>query len=385
MKRFSKFLIICAFSIIPVLLIWLPFLLKIESFWNIPLPQTGLATIASNYDGPLYIVVSKTFYSAPKIQSNFAFTLPVEYYPAHFPLYPFLIYLLSFFTNSPYAMLIISNLSSIFALWYFYLLAKKIVKNESKALFLTFVFSIFPARWLIVRSVGSPEPLFVGLVLASLYYFLNKKYLLAGIFGGLAQFTKSPAILLFLALALYLLTSHISSIGNKKLNIWIKEFEFKSIFILLIPISLLGVFYIYYLTIGDFFAYFNSGDNIHLFFPPFQIFNYAAPWVNTHWLEEIILIYTIGAFGLINLIKQKQNALAWFYGIFFTSLLFVSHRDIIRYASPIVPLLLISFEKIINTKEFKFVLALVIIPIYLFSLAFISQNTMQISDWSSLL
>jgi len=385
MKKFSKFLIITCFSIIPVLLIWLPFLLKLESFWGIPLPQTGLATIASNYDGPLYIVVAKTFYNSQKIMENYSFTLPVEYYAAHFPLYPFLIYLFSFFTNSPYAMLFVTQISSIFALWYFYLLANKILKNENKALFLTFIFSIFPARWLIVRSVGSPEPLFVGLILASLFYFLKKNYLLAGIFGGLAQFTKSPAILLFFAYALYLISTHISAIGNKKVIDWIKEFEIKTAFILFIPLSLIGLFYIYFLTMNDFFAYFNSGDNIHLFFPPFQIFNYSAPWVNTHWLEEIIFIYTIGAMGLINLVKQKYNVLAWFYAIFFTSLLFVSHRDILRYASPIIPLLIISFEKTLNSREFKYILILIIIPIYLFALTFISQNTMQISDWTSLL
>lgn len=68
--------------------------------------------------------------------------------------------------------------SSIICLWYFYLFIRQYVGRE--ALWFTFVFALFPARWLIVRSVGSPEPLFVGAIIASLYYFQNKKYWWAG-------------------------------------------------------------------------------------------------------------------------------------------------------------------------------------------------------------
>ena len=153
----------------------------------------------------------------------------------------------------------------------------------------------------------------------------------------------------------------------------------------LIPFSLLLVFGLFKVTYGDFLAYFHSGDNIHLFFPPFTIFNYSQPWVGTFWLEEIILVYLFALLGLIRLIRQKHSTLAWFVAVYFFSIIFVSHRDLIRYSLPIIPFLLVAFSKTINKKEFRIVMAILFIPIFLFSLAYISQNVMPISDWTPFL
>src|SRR3990167_10559996 len=95
-------------------------------------------------------------------------------------------------------MIFVTLISSVLAIYFFHLLISKYVTKKD-ALFLTFLFSIFPARWLIVRSVGSPDPLFVGAIIASLFYFKDKKYWLAGIWGAVAQLTKSPGILLFVS------------------------------------------------------------------------------------------------------------------------------------------------------------------------------------------
>ena len=155
--------------------------------------------------------------------------------------------------------------------------------------------------------------------------------------------------------------------------------------VLLIPAAFISVFVFYWITLGDFFAYFHSGDNIHLFFPPFSIFNYSAPWVGTFWLEEVIFVYLFGAVTLVRLINFRERTLAWFVGIFFISLIFVSHRDLIRYGLPIVPFAILAFSETLAKKEFKIAMAVLAIPIYLFSLSYISQNVMQISDWAPFL
>ena len=155
--------------------------------------------------------------------------------------------------------------------------------------------------------------------------------------------------------------------------------------ILLIPLSLLIVFVFYKIVQGDFWAYFHSGDNIHLEFPPFQIFNYSAPWVGTFWLEEIIFIYTIGALGVYRLFQKKEFELASFAGVFYLLILFVAHRDLIRYFLPVVPFLFVAFSDVLIKKEFKIALGIIIIPIYLYSLAFISQNVMPIANWGPFL
>ncbi|OGM02746.1 hypothetical protein A2115_02155 [Candidatus Woesebacteria bacterium GWA1_41_8] len=381
-KTFSKILLI---TLIPTLLVWLPFFFRLKSFWYIPLPQEGMATIVANYDGPLYIVVAKSLYNIAKIQ-NFPFTLPAVYYAAHFPLYPIAITLSSFLVgNFPYSMLVVTVLSSILAIYFFMKLVGEYVEKKD-VLWMAFVFSIFPARWLIVRSVGSPEPLFIAGIIASVYYFKKEKYWAAGIWGAIAQLTKSPGMLLFISYLAIIFLPKIKKAATTDFSHWVKSIKVaKYLPLLLMPISLFGIFYLYKLTYGDFFAYFHSGDNIHLFFPPFQIFNYSADWVGTFWLEEIIFIYLFGFLGIQKLIQKKDVELSWISAIFFASTLFVAHRDLLRYSLPILPFILISFSDSIVKKEFKSALLLLIIPIYLFALAYISQNVMPVSDWASLL
>ena len=386
MREKIKRLAIAAFlSFVPTLLIWLPFFSRIGNFWSIPLPQNGMATIVANYDGPLYLVAAKTLYNKASIEANFQFPLPTEYYTAHFPLFPILIKFVGLVINYPYAMLIVTALSSILAVYFFMKLISQYVEKKD-ILFLTFLFSVFPARWLIVRSVGSADPLFVASVIASLYYFKNKKYWLAAIWGAVAQVTKSPGILLFLSYLVFLLIPVIKNKVFAPAGKWIENLNLKKTFpIFLIPLSLVAVFGFYKIVQGDFWAYFHSGDNIHLIFPPFQVFNYSAPWVGTFWLEEIIFIYLLGAIGVYKLFQKKEFELGIFSVIFFVLTLFIAHRDLMRYSLPLIPCLFVAFSDTLIKKEFKIGLLVIIIPIYLYSLAFISQNVMPISNWAPFL
>jgi len=376
MAKLKALIPIILISLIPTILIWLPFFLRLEKFWNIPLKQDGMATIVSNFDGPLYIVVAKTLYNPNLIAQNYQFPLTNEYYSAHFPLFPIFIKTFSGVLGSPYSMLLVTMASSVLALYFFNKHASLLLK-PSDALLLTFIFAIFPARWLIVRSVGSPEPFFIASILASTYFFGQRRYWLAGFWGLLAQMTKSPAILLFAGYALQIIIENIKNFRFLSLK--------KYIPLSLIPLGIILVFTFYLFTTGDFWVYFKSGDNIHLFFPPFQIFNYSDTWVGTFWLEEIIFIYLVGVLGVYNLFQEKLTTYFYFTLTFFIPLLFVSHRDLMRYALPIVPFLLLGYKDFLVKKEFKIALFIIIIPIYLYSLTFISQNTMSISNWEPFL
>lgn len=384
-SRLKGLLAIVIISILPSLFLWLPFFLRIKSIWGIPLPQSGMATIVANYDGPLFMVVAKSLYNPEAIKSFFEFPLKVEYYAAHFPLFPLFIRLAALLLGYPYAMLAVTLLSSLLALYFFKKLAEEFVGKEN-SLWLTLVFAFLPARWLIVRSVGSAEPLFIAGVLASVYYFRKNRFLLAGIWGSVAQLTKSPGILLFIAYLACIIAPAISKLSVSAIGDWPRVLNIKKIYpILLIPLSLLIIFLFYQIRLGDFLAYFHSGDNIHLVFPPFSIFNYSAPWVGTFWLEEVIFVYLLGLFGLAALIRNKETVLAWVTGIFLFSIFFVAHRDIVRYALPIVPFLLIAFSPTLIRKDTRIIILFLIIPIYLFSLSYISQNAMPISDWTPFL
>ncbi|MGD8744623.1 MAG: hypothetical protein PVJ52_03455 [Candidatus Woesebacteria bacterium] len=384
-SKIKQALFVIFLALIPTLLIWLPFFFNLETIWGIPLPQEGMSTVVANYDGPLHIVIAKTFYNTDIIRTNYSFPLPLEYYAAHFPLFPLLIRVLGPILTFPYSMLFMTITATALALHFFQKLILDFVDKKHVA-WITAVFAVFPARWLIVRSVGSSEPLFIASIIASIYYFREKKYAHAGVWGALAQLTKSPGILLFVAYTLVIFVNAFKKSAHSSFSKFLGYIDIKKRYpLLLIPGALVAIFYLYQIKFDDFFAYFNSGDNIHLFFPPFQVFNYAQPWVNTFWLEEILFIYLFGTLGLLKLIEMKEYEIAWFTGIFFASILFVSHRDVLRYALPVIPFLFVAFSKTLVKKEFKIAMAVLVIPIYLYSVVYISQNVMPVSDWAPLL
>ena len=148
----------------------------------------------------------------------------------------------------------------------------------------------------------------------------------------------------------------------------------------LIPLGLLSIFYLYQITYHDFFAYFHSGDNIHLIFPPFQSLNKNEFWVGDIWLEDIVLTFIFGFLGGLMLFKQKLLPLAFFVLTYTVASSFVAHRDISRYMLPVAPFVIIAFEKILVSREFKIVLIILSVALYLYAQNFILYNTSPIQD-----
>lgn len=387
MKNFRDLTILALVTILTTIILWAPFFLRLEKILGIPIPPDGMATVVANYDGPNYIVAAKTLYDPELIKTQFNFPLDPIYYSAHYPLFPLLIRGTAEafpFLGYPYAMILVTLITSVVAVWMFYLLLAEFGLKKY-ALWLSLVFAVLPARWLIVRSIGSPEPLFLATIMASIYFFNRGQWWLSGIAGAAAQLTKPPAILLFVAYGLTLLIVQWPKIAHTDFVNWVKKLEWRAYPLLLIPLTLLGIYAFYGWRYNDFFAYFNSGDNIHLQFPPFQVFNPSQPWVGTFWLEEVIWLYVFGGLGFFYLFKQGYTLLASFVGIFFLSILFVAHRDLSRYMLPIVPFLFIAFSKLLVSNEFKYVMVIILIPIYLYAIAFITNNVTPIGDWSPLL
>lgn len=382
-KNTLKDVFIISFTtLILTLLIWLPHFLKIN-FYGLNF-SNGFDTIYRNFDGLNYVVIAKTFYN-PDLISNYPTLLPSNYFAAHFPGYPLLMLLFAPLLGFLKSMLLVSLLFTVLSAVAFYFLVRDF-KLSNNPLFLSLVFLTLPARWLIVHSVGSAEPVFIFFVIASLYFFMRFEQLnfkrdifLAALFGMFSQITRPPGILLFIALSLYILWKI-----YKERNVDIVSRFIKSVqtycSLLLIPIGLFLVFFWYSISYGDFFAYFNSGDNIHLNFPPYQVFNINQYWVGSIWLEDIIYIFLFGFLGTIYLFKQKLYPLAFFVLTYLMASILVAHRDISRYTLPIFPFLLIAFEKVLISKEFKIVLVIVSLAIYLYAQNFLIANTAPVPN-----
>lgn len=350
------------------LIVWLPFLLRTPDWAGVKIEKSGFDYLYRNYDGPLYVIAAKDFYvNSPK------------YFAAHLPLYPALIrggkemmelaglngdglgYLKSMISVNVLATVALGGL--------FYFILKRF-RLSSNPLLLTVIFMFLP-RYLVVRTVGAPESIFIFLILSSLYFFEKEKYILAGLLGGLSVMTKTPGILLFGAYSL--------AIAEKLIRV--KKIDYKWLGILLIPGGLLAVFMIYWRQMGDFFAYFNSGDNIHLVFP-FSVFNFQKTWIGTAWLEDILFYFLLYGMTIVTLWKTKYRSFFYFSLLFFLATLFIQHRDIARYSLPLWPMALIAFEKFFISKKFVAVYSIIVIGAFFYAWNFITYNIMPIADWS---
>jgi len=361
-------------TVLSSLLFLLIFYFKLPN--QIGFQNTSLETIYSNYDGPNYMVIAKCGYNKDCIRNTFSLPLPLEYYPAHFPGYPLIIRLFNSILPLNKAMLFSTLIGSIFLTIISYKFFK-LYLSPKKSYWLSLVLIFFPARLFVLRVIGAPESWFLASILASLYFFKNKKYFLAAIFAVFAQLLKTPGIILlisYLVFALYELFTH-------KINF--SKFIKKYFYFILVPISIFIVFYVCQIQTGDFWAYFHSGDNFHLSLLPYSVFISTKAWINTIWLEDIIYIFALSFFGIYRLFKKnKFKILSLFPLIFILLTLFVAHRDISRYIAPIYPFMLLAYSKYLTKKSFKIIFLILLPAIILYAINFVSFNFIPIADWT---
>lgn len=382
-RTVKDLLIIATFVSVLTFLIWLPHILALPNFWGLDFTQ-GFSTIYRNFDGIEYVIIAKSLY-LPEAILNLPSPLPPHYFASHFPGYSLLINLFGPLTGFLKSMLFVSVLSTIAAAITFYYLVKDF-KLTSHPLLLTLIFLVLPARWLIVHSVGSSEPTFILFTLLALYFFMKFEQfgkfpfiLLSAIAGFLAQITRPPGILLFIALGLHILYK----LYLKQKDVGLARALMRQLYyfpLLAIPSGLLLIFLWYGQTYGDFWAYFHSGDNIHLTFPPYQVFNKFQYWVGDIWLEDVIYIFILGFLGALTLLKRGLLPFSFFVFTYLTASTLVAHRDISRYLLPISPLVLIAFEGVLTSKEFRIVLVITFLAIYLYAQNYILANTAPIPN-----
>lgn len=391
MNQTLKHLIFIAFfTLATTSLIWLPHYLSLSNFLGLNF-SNGFNNIYRNFDGLEYIVIAKTAYF-PSLVAGVPNALSANYYAAHFPGFPMLIFLFAPFLGFLKSMLFVSLLFTVLSAWAFYFLVRDFHLTKHP-LFLTIVFLVLPARWVIIRSVGTSETMFIFFVIVSLYFFLKairineelkpiptQSFLWgSAIAGALAQLTRPPGNLLAASFGIFILFTTFKIIKEKTLTQGIR-YMFSFYPLLLIPLTLLGIFYWFNIAYQDFFAYFHSGDNIHLTLPPFAVFNKDQFWVGSIWLEDIVYTFTLGFLGGLLLIKQKLTPIAIFVLTYLVASAFVAHRDISRYTYPIAPFVIIAFERVLTSREFKIVLVILSVAIYLYSQNFIIANTAPIPN-----
>ncbi|MBI4004519.1 hypothetical protein HY358_00105 [Candidatus Roizmanbacteria bacterium] len=350
----------------------MPFILHASNWFGLTIENSNLLYVYRHFDGPLYVIAAKSFYDPASIERlGLEFPLPPLYFAIHFPLYPLLIRFFSFLGYLQSMLAVSVGMSVLLGLLFFFLI--KYFKLSSHPVLLTAIFLFLP-RFLVVRSVGGSETLFMVFLLLSLLFFEKRQYLLAGLIGALAAATRSPGILLFGVYGLVFLEKFIKE----------RKIEWRGWGIAFIPVGLLLVFYLFFLKFNDLLAYFHAVNTVHLS-SLYGAFNYQKLWVGTAWLEDVLFYFFLYLFTVIALKSSKYRSFFYFSFVFTVALLFVQHRDIARYGLPIWPLACIAFEKFFTSKKFLIVFILLLPAIYLYGWNFLLYNIMPISNWSPFL
>ena len=357
-------------------ILWAPFLFKWNNLGYVHMPGgISMLDLYKHWDGSLYVIVAKTFYntSSTILKESFLGLSP-GYFAAHLPLYPLFIRSTAWLVGYLPSMLIWPVIGAVAYVNFFYFFVRR-HNLSSRPFALAMTAAFISPRFFVVRSVGAPETLFLFFMLVSIHFFMQKRYLYAGLVGGLTVLTKSPAIILLGAFGLWIIEEFIHS----------KKIQVGWVYLVFIPLSLMALFGWFSYVNGDFFAYFHSGDNIHLFFPPFQVFNAKARWVGTGWLEDILIIYIFYISTLISLFSiKKLRAAFYFVFLFLIAIFSVQHRDIARYSLPLLPFGLIAHEKFFASRKFMIILAILLPALYMYAWNFIFFNQAPITDWSVL-
>lgn len=334
----------------------------------------GMDYVYRNWDGPGYLVVAKTLYNVDLINkiNPFPFLAP-SHYSYQFPLYPLFIRMFSFIGYNE-SMIFVSQLFALLFTIALYFLVKT-VNPKANALVVALLSIFYTPRWFIVSHVGSAETVFVFFITLFLIFFMRKKYLLSAICASLAQMTKSQGIIFFIGIALYYGVA-IGITRKKTLYKGIKEF----FPFLLIPISLIGVFTLYFIQYHDFYIYFGIDKLVHVVqWPPLKLLT-TKELLNIQigffevWKEGLIYTYILYLIPIMLLFQKKY----YFFGLvgmtYYLSVLTLVHGDLSRYFTPLLPFLFLGYSDIVSDKPIYRTLFLCAPMVFLYAVSFINYN-----------
>ena len=166
-------------NLLATLLVYVPLYENQDGYLRLAFSGLSMDNIYRYWDGPLYMVVAKTFYNVGSPEITAFADLTPGYYAAHFPGYPATIRLFAFVFGYANGMIAATIAATSLSLWVLHQLLKDLGLGE-KALWLGLVFVFLPPRWLIYHSVGAAEPLLILETLAFILFFRRRQYWLAG-------------------------------------------------------------------------------------------------------------------------------------------------------------------------------------------------------------
>ena len=147
-----------------------------------------------HYDSPRDMTVARTLYRIAPDNPLVSKTMTPAYFASRLPLYPLLVRAFAWIGYQR-AMLFVSWGAGVAAVLLFYTLARDVWRLSSP-FFLSLVFLFLPPRWLLYRSVGATESLYIALTLASLLLFERGRIGRASAAASLAAVTRITGLMI---------------------------------------------------------------------------------------------------------------------------------------------------------------------------------------------
>ena len=318
--------------------VWLAFAAVASSFLVYWPFLREMTTVYRFWDGPNYLTVAHGLYRIEPDNPLLAYVYTPVFFASYLPFYPILVRALAW-AGYEHALLLVSLLATVVAVLLFYRLARDVWKLPSPE-FLALVFLFLPPRWVLYRSVGASEALYIATTLASLWFFERGRVGRASVAAGLAALTRISGLMIAPAYAVVL----------------IRQRRYRALaWLALIPAGLLGYFVFCAIRFGDFFAYFRAHGEKLARLVPFGFLPVLFQKGLYHQVEFHILMALVYAVGISRL--RPYPVLFWYCVFEFALHVCLSTEDWSRYFLSMAPFaLIVGYRELIDTRFFRWAL-----------------------------
>ncbi len=321
-----------------------------------------------HWDGPNYIEVAKTLYFIPEENPfRHSFNSQPRYYACHLPLLPLLIRLFAFM-GYEVSMIFVTVATASLATVALYFLLKE-YECVADPFFTAWLSTFLPIRYLLYKSIGSTEPLYLLLVYLSLIYYRRERLYVAFGLAGLAGITRITGILMA--------AGYFCDLVRRKRYRDIPR-------LVTIGFPLLVTFLIYHLRFDDFFAYFHWNASIMNLKVPMNVFR---QWVmKDQSISAEFYYYQYVFYGVGTMCLLRWRPLFWYCITYYIFSLFIDHNDLSRYLVPIAHLaILVGFDSVLRRKSWRYLL-----PIFFYLAMFygnrsLPHNLCDMPGWTQLM
>ena len=290
------------------------------------------------WDGPNYLTVARGLYEIQPDNPLLAYVYNPRFFASYLPFYPLCVRAMAW-VGYERALLLVSILAATAAVLLFYRLARDVWKLESPA-FLSLVFLLLPPRWVLYRSTGATESLYMAATLASILFFERGRIGRASAAAALAALTRISGLMMAPAYAVLLL----------------RQKRYRSLFWLaLIPAGLSAYFLFCATRFGDFFAYFSPHGEKLARLLPFGFLPVLFQKGLYHQVEFHILMVLVYVVGISRL---RAFPVIFSYCVFELALhVCLSTEDWSRYFLSMAPFaLIVGYRDLIDTRLFRWIL-----------------------------